>query len=98
MRSIISVSVIILLSVLQGCATFEKCGFSGCPGDAKVTADVEAQLRQYADLNLLHVQTLDNVVYLTGDVSTGLQRDHAEEVARQASDGARIVDSISVIQ
>ena len=48
--------------------------------------------------NLLNVQTLDHVVYLSGLVSSGLQRDNAEEVAREASDGARIVDTISVIQ
>jgi osmotically-inducible protein OsmY len=90
---------LILLSSLPGCATFEKCGFAGCPGDAKVTADVKAQFRQHADLsppNSLNVQTLDHVVYLSGLVSTGLQRDNAEEVARQASAGARIVNSISV--
>jgi hypothetical protein len=92
---------LVLLSTLPGCATFAKCGFAGCPGDAKITADVEAEFRRYADLsppNLLNVRTLDHVVYLSGMTSTGLQRDHAEEVARQASDGARVVDSIGVVQ
>jgi osmotically-inducible protein OsmY len=91
----------ILLSDLYGCATFDKCGFAGCAGDAQTTANVEAQFRQHADLsapNLLNVQTLDHVVYLSGLVSSGLQRDDAEEAAREASDGARIVDTISVIQ
>ena len=91
----------ILLSDLYGCATFDKCGSAGCEGDAKATANIQAQFRQHADLsppNLLNVQTLDHVVYLSGSVSSGLQRDGAEEVAREASDGARIVDTISVIQ
>jgi osmotically-inducible protein OsmY len=91
----------ILLSNLYGCATFDKCGSAGCAGDAKTTANVEAQFRQHAELsppNLLTVQTLDHVVYLSGLVSSGLQRDDAEEAAREASDGARIVDTISVIQ
>ena len=90
---------LILLSDLSGCATFDKCGFGGCPGDAKITANVQAQFRQDADLgppNLLNVETLDHVVYLSGLVSSGLQRADAEEAARQAGDGARIVDSISV--
>jgi osmotically-inducible protein OsmY len=88
-------------SDLYGCATFDKCGSTGCAGDAKTTANVEAQFRQHAELsppNLLNVQTLDHVVYLSGLVSSGLQRDDAEEAAREASDGARIVDTISVIQ
>jgi osmotically-inducible protein OsmY len=91
----------LLLSDLYGCATFDKCGSAGCAQDAKTTANVEAQFREHADLsppNLLNVQTLGHVVYLSGLVNSGLQRDGAEEVAREASDGARIVDTISVIQ
>jgi osmotically-inducible protein OsmY len=91
----------LLLSNLYGCATFDRCGSAGCTQDAKTTASVEAQFREHADLsppNSLNVQTLNHVVYLSGLVSSGLQRDSAEEVAREASDGARIVDTISVIQ
>ena len=91
----------LLLSDLYGCATFDKCGSAGCAQDAKTTANVEAQFREHADLsppNLLNVQTLGHVVYLSGLVNSGLQRDGAEEVAREASEGARIVDTISVIQ
>src|ERR1700677_402127 len=91
----------LLLSDLYGCATFDKCGSAGCAQDAKTTANVEAQFREHADLsppNLLNVQTLGHVVYLSGLVNSGLQRDGAEEVAREASDGARIVDTLSVIQ
>ena len=90
---------LILIIALSGCAALEKCGFAGCPDDAKITTDVNEQFRQHADLsppNLLNVQTLDHVVYLSGTVSLDLQRYHAEEVARQASDGALIVDTISV--
>ena len=83
----------VLLSDLYGCATLQS------PEDAKITANVETQLHQQADLgppNLLDVQTVDHVVYLSGSVSSGLQREAAEEVAQQAGGGARIVDSISV--
>jgi osmotically-inducible protein OsmY len=88
------------LSDLYGCATFDKCGSAGCAGDAKTTANVEAQFRQHEDLsppNLLNVRTFDHVVYLSGLVSSGLQRSDAEEAAREAGDETRIVDSISVI-
>ena len=90
---------LILISDFSGCAALEKCGFAGCPDEAKITTDVNEQFRRHADLsppNLLNVQTLDHVVYLSGTVSSDLQRYHAEEVARQASDGALIVDTISV--
>jgi hypothetical protein len=91
---------LILVSALSGCAALEKCGFAGCPDDAKITTDVNEQFRRHADLsppNLLNVQTLDHVIHLSGTVSSDLQRSQAEEVARQASDGALIVDTISVI-
>jgi hypothetical protein len=91
---------LILISALSGCAALEKCGFAGCPDDAKITTDVNEQFRQHVDLslpNLLNVQTLDHVIYLSGTVSSDLQRYQAEEVARQASDGAPIVDTIGVI-
>jgi osmotically-inducible protein OsmY len=71
----------------------------GCPGDAKITAEVQARFDQYTVLgppNLLHVQTLDHVVYLTGQVATDLQREIAESVAFDATGGARIMSSIAV--
>jgi len=58
---------LILISALSGCAALEKCGFAGCPDDAKITTDVNKQFRQHVDLsppNLLNVHTLDPVVYL----------------------------------
>ena len=53
---------------------YEKCGFTGCPGDAQITADVEALIQSIPGAasrpNLVYVQTLDHVVYLTGQVNT----------------------------
>jgi osmotically-inducible protein OsmY len=82
-----------------GCATFDKCGWHGCPGDAGITARVEAQLELYPALeapNSVRAQTLDHVVYLYGLVDTDLERQLAESVAMQAAGGARVVDSIAV--
>jgi osmotically-inducible protein OsmY len=82
-----------------GCATYDKCGLRGCPGDAGITARVEAQLQQYPALeapNSVRAQTLDRVVYLHGMVDTDLERQLAESVAVQAAGGARVVDSIAV--
>ena len=92
-------AVVILTSAATGCATYEKCGFSGCPGDANVTSNVRARFDQYPELgppNSIDVQTLDHVVYLNGLVSAGSQRREAESVAVGAPGVTRVVDSIAV--
>jgi osmotically-inducible protein OsmY len=91
--------VLILTAALPGCATFAKCGFAGCPGDANITENVHELFDQHAELeppNLIDVQTLDHVVYLYGMVSTELQRETAESVALEAGDVTRVVNSIAV--
>jgi hypothetical protein len=32
--------VVVLINALAGCATYEKCGLQGCPGDAGITAKI----------------------------------------------------------
>ena len=86
-----------LTAVLPGCATYEKCGLEGCPGDAKITTDVQAQLAQHDEIGpRVHVQTLNGVVYLNGSVGEGLQRTTAESVAGQTPGVAKVVDDIYV--
>jgi osmotically-inducible protein OsmY len=91
-----------LVSGSPGCAvyeTYKKCGFSGCPGDAAVTANVRALFDRHPALqapNLLSVQTLDRVVYLSGVVDTDLERQMAESVALEATGVVRVVNSIGV--
>ena len=85
--------------MLSACATYNKCGFSGCPGDAKITADVQSAFNQHTVLmppNLLAIQTLDHVVYLTGFVDTDRERLVAESVALEVPGVARVVNSIAV--
>jgi osmotically-inducible protein OsmY len=92
-------SVFILTCTAAGCATYEKCGLGGCPGDANVTANVHALLDQHPELgppNSIDVQTLDHVVYLNGMVAAGLQRQEAESVALEASGVTRVESSIAV--
>jgi osmotically-inducible protein OsmY len=84
--------VLILVGVLPGCATYG-------PGDAKITANVRAQLDQHPELggpNSIAVQTQDRVVYLNGIVSTGLQRNIAESVAYQTADVAKVQNLVSI--
>ena len=93
-------AVVILTSAATGCATYEKCGFGGCPGDANVTANVRERFDRYPELgppNSIDVQTLDHVVYLNGLVSAGSQRREAESIAVGSPGVTRVVDSIAVV-
>jgi len=90
---------LVVAGALSGCATYRKCGFDGCPGDAKITADVRQLLDQYPSLqgsNTVYVQTLDHAVYLSGLVDTPFQRQIAQSVAMQAPDVTRVVNMIGV--
>lgn len=88
-----------LAGALSACATFEKCGFSGCPGDAQITTDVRALLDQHPGIGApgaVSVQTLNGVVYLYGVVDTDLMREQAEQLALQAPHVKKVVNSIGV--
>jgi hyperosmotically inducible periplasmic protein len=92
--------VLILTGAVSGCAghnTYEKCGFYGCPGDAKITADVLAKFSQRRDLepNAITVQTLDHVVYLYGLVSSSLEIGTAEAIARKVPGVTGVVNSVA---
>jgi osmotically-inducible protein OsmY len=93
------VSAVILAGSLSACAVYRKCGFAGCPGDADITANVRAVFNQYPVLeppNLVYVQTLDRVVYLTGQVNTDPERVLAKSVALQVPGVRRVVNSINL--
>jgi osmotically-inducible protein OsmY len=98
MRRISTTCFVILMSVLGGCASFSKCGLSGCAGDAAITAAVSTQFARYPAVtaNSIRIQTLDKVVYLTGVVDTEVERSLAESVAGDVAGVARVVDSISI--
>jgi osmotically-inducible protein OsmY len=91
-------STLFLFSTLGGCANFKKCGLAGCAADNAITADVTAQFARYPSLtaNSVRIQTLDQVVYLTGLVDTDVERLLAVSVAGDVPGVARVVDSISV--
>jgi hypothetical protein len=58
----------VLTAALSGCAAYreyEKCGYGGCPGDAKITAEVQHSLAQHPDLggtDRVFVETVRHVV------------------------------------
>jgi osmotically-inducible protein OsmY len=88
-----------MFHALAGCASYEKCGLGGCPGDKELTAAVESAFKDHAELqppNIIKIQTINHTVYLYGIVSTDLQRQYAETVAHEAPGVTKVVNSISV--
>ena len=98
-RKLCVLAVSIVLAALPACAAYRKCGLEGCPGDANISGEVETLFDQHPELrppNLINVQTVDRVVYLSGLVDTDLQRQIAESVALQAPGVAKVVNSIGL--
>jgi osmotically-inducible protein OsmY len=93
------INAVILACALSGCATYEKCGLEGCPGDAKITANVEKALAQHPDVgapNEITVKTLNHVVFLTGSVSEGLMSETAQSIASHVKGVTYVENSIYV--
>jgi osmotically-inducible protein OsmY len=87
---------LVAAGVLSGCATFEKSGFKGCPGDAQITAEVKALFDKHPALGTsIDVQTRDHVVYLYGLVDSPLESEVAESVALEAPGVTRVVSTIA---
>jgi osmotically-inducible protein OsmY len=98
MRLPISLFLAAASSSLLGCATFEKCGFEGCPGDRQITAQVEDVLRKYPELqgvNQVRVQTINHIVYLYGQVDTEVELVTAQQAAQSVKGVDRVVNSIA---
>jgi BON domain len=87
-----------LTGALSGCVSFQKCGFEGCPGDAQISAKIQAQLAQDTAMepNAISVQTLDHEVYLYGLVSSSLEIDDAVAVASNVPGVTHVVSSVAV--
>jgi osmotically-inducible protein OsmY len=98
-----SVLVLMLAGALPGCAvyhTYEKCGFSGCPGDAQITSEIQSQINHRPDLEptAITVQTLDRTVYLYGVVSSGLEISDTEAIARGVPGVRQVINSMAISQ
>jgi hypothetical protein len=89
--------VLALAGALSGCATNQSS--SGKMTDEKITADVQARLDSIADLGPPHsitVQTRDHIVYLNGQVDTGLEKRMAESVTMKVTGVTTVVNGIVV--
>jgi osmotically-inducible protein OsmY len=89
--------ILALTGALAGCATDRSSG--GKMMDGKITADVQAVINRHSDLgppNAVRVQTIDHVVYLSGEVSDGNMKQTAESIALHSPGVTRVVNNIAV--
>jgi osmotically-inducible protein OsmY len=96
---VVSILVIALSSAMTGCAGYRKCGFSGCPGDAEISAEVRSLFGKHSELGpsaSFHIQTIDRTVYLNGLVDTEFERRNAEAIALQAANVKEVINSIGI--
>jgi osmotically-inducible protein OsmY len=94
-----SALTVVLAAALSGCATYEKCGLRGCPGDAELSKNVQESINQQISSvapNSIKATTLDRVVYLNGQVDYGLEKSTAETVAYQVPGVAKVVNNVNV--
>ena len=93
---------LVLAVLISACASHsaqQSCPAGGCPDDAKITADVQAQLNQRPGLappNRVYVKVIGGVVYLSGQVASDLQRHDAEDAARAVPGVSKVVNTIAL--
>jgi osmotically-inducible protein OsmY len=88
--------VLALAGAVSGCAT-ESSGEKMT--DERITAELQSRLDKIADLGPPHsivVQTREHVVYLNGEVDTGLEKRMAESIAMQITGVSQVVNGIAV--
>ena len=93
-------AIFTLAGALGGCATFEDRDPAVRSADAAITANVQAQLNQFAALgapNSIGVQTVDHVVYLNGLVDGGLEKRSAASEVEKVPGVTQVVNNISVV-
>jgi osmotically-inducible protein OsmY len=85
--------ILALTGAPYGCAT------QTVAGDAKISANVQTRFNQHPDLsgvNSISVQTLNHVVYLSGEVSEGNMSESAEAIALKVPGVTGVVNNIAV--
>jgi osmotically-inducible protein OsmY len=98
LRAIYALAAALALpGAMSGCATGESAADKMT--DQKITATLQDQINQHSDVgppDSVHVQTLNHVVYLSGEVSQGLMKRTAEDLARQTPGVTRVVNDIGI--
>ena len=92
-----TLSIVTLSLILTG--TLVGCAIDKSAADAKITRNLQSRLDSHADLgppNTITVQTLEHVVYLNGEVSAGLMKQTAADIARNTPGVRDVVNNIAV--
>src|SRR6516225_8791827 len=98
-HSLVLATALLLAMPLGGCVSSSQCVSAECQADATITAGVKEKLKEHRELsapNMVYVQTRGGVVYLTGQVTTDLQRDTAESIAGQVPSVVNVVNNLSL--
>ncbi len=101
-QTLLGAATALMALEMSGCTSFEAwrhCGMNGCPPDEPLTAEITRRLATHPALappDQIYVRTADGVVFLSGQVTTDLQREVADSVARGVPGVRRVVDSIAL--
>jgi hypothetical protein len=100
MSSIKSIHALAVCALVGGalpmCAVAADCG-NACTPDGVITTEVTTSLQQHPELAIpkaIRVQTRNQVVYLYGHVSTGMQRDDAISLAQRVPNVKKVIANI----
>jgi osmotically-inducible protein OsmY len=97
-KTLPAVLVMILAAALSGCAGFGRCSPENCAIDAKITANVDDMFSQHAEFGppgTVHVQTINGVVYLNGQVNSDMERQSAEALVIKLPNVKDVVNSLN---
>jgi osmotically-inducible protein OsmY len=98
----VAISACLIAGTVVACVgdrAVDRCASGGCTGDIRLTAEVEARLDQHPELrppNMVYVRAHHGVVYLSGEVSTELQREIAVAAAQQVPGERKVLDDIGI--
>lgn len=76
----------VFIGASSGCAVFEKCSPENCSTDAQINKEAGELLNQHRELGppgTVRVQTVNGVVYMTGQVDSDFEIRNAEALVRQ---------------
>jgi osmotically-inducible protein OsmY len=86
-----------LAGALSGCAAFDKCSPENCKTDTetrKNVSDLVDQHREFGPPGTVRVQTVNGVVYLSGQLDSDFEIRSAEALARQVPGVKDVVNNL----
>jgi osmotically-inducible protein OsmY len=92
-----AVAIVAFAGALSGCAAFDKCSPENCSTDAqtqKNVSDLVDQHREFGPPGNVRVQTVNGVVYLSGQLDSDFQIRSAEAIVRQVPNVKDVVNNL----